>query len=121
LIISVTGHLRFVPRQYGKENLSVQKSRKLEESSRTSGAWGTRLSTFAVRLGHGPRLQAALGAVVLAMEKLRDRLAHSLSLAFHGCLEKPLLYRLREVTPRMRDTMAQGAVNAVLRLARQFL
>jgi hypothetical protein len=76
-----------------------------------------RLSAFAVRLGHGPRLDAALGAVVLAMKKLRDRLAHSLTLTFYGCLEKLLLYGLREVAPRMRDALAQGAVNALLRLA----
>jgi hypothetical protein len=55
--------------------------------------------------------------VVLAMKKLRDRLAHSLTLTFYGCLEKLLLYGLREVAPRMRDALAQGAVNALLRLA----
>jgi hypothetical protein len=81
-------------------------------------AWRTRLSAFAVRLGDGPRLKAALGAVVLAMEKLCDRLTHSLALTFHGCLEKLLLYRLREIAPRVGDALAKSAVNALPRLAR---
>ena len=44
------------------------------------------------------------------MEKLCDRLTHSLALTFHGCLEKLLLYRLREIAPRVGDALAKNAV-----------
>lgn len=54
--------------------------------------------------------------MVLAVEKLRDRFAHPLTLGLYGCLEKLLLNGLRQVAPRPRDAVSQRAVNALLRL-----
>jgi hypothetical protein len=88
--------------------------KKVARAPKVPKASGLRLSAFAVRLGYRPRLHSALGAVVLAVEKLRDRFAHPLTLRLHGCLEKLLLNGLRQVAPRARDAVSQRAINALL-------